>query len=61
MALMNFKTFFAKDASPPDDSAAVRMSSSGQLSVDLADLVETKQFKKNLEVTKKIAALAAES
>lgn len=54
--LQNIKTYFSRD--PSEDSAKVSLSSSGQLSVDLADLVKTKQFRKDLEITKKIAELA---
>ena len=57
--LHNIRTFFSTPDADGGDAAKVRMSSSGQFSVDVAELVKTKRFQKDLETTRKIAALAA--
>jgi hypothetical protein len=54
--LKSIKSFLARN--PPDGTAKVSMSSSGELSVDVAELVNTQSFRDNIAAVRKIAALA---
>jgi hypothetical protein len=54
--LKSIKSFIAKDSH--EGTAKVSMSSSGELSVDVAELVNTQSFRDNIAAVRKIAALA---
>lgn len=54
--LHNLKTLLSND--PADDSARVRMSSSGALSIDVEDLVKTRRFQDDIAAVRRIAKLS---